>query len=500
MNKILFFIFFNLGATVCGAQIYFNNVYDDSTYFGETTTNILLGDSGEFLLPSVYVINIEEPEQQFCGFTMRTLDAEGIENDRTPITEVENSFLYPNLSEAMIRTSDGSYVQASGYIDGYIFKLYTDFSIQWELSIDSVNNFYRPLELANGNFFVCGYNYDTNHINMFWISPEGVVLNQNYVNPYPQGNFYNILRAEELANGDLLLSGFYVAGFDGNQMILRLDETGNVIWKKKFDYDYNDWGTYAVVETNTTTTAVFGHIDYVLNPDDIWHDNFHGRLGTMQVDLLTGDTSDVILYEPELAGYWITDFTKTPDNGYAILGYAVSQEHTIFYSFITKLDENRQFQWHNTYLHELEEIDSTQFSYAWDFEVTADSGFVVAGHWDDLEMLGKQMPWVFKTDACGDLVWSNCGMTDVTDEIRDANKLTFNIYPNPSNTILNITSDREFESITVRNLVGQVVHQVQLNNHTLQSQVDLSTIASGVYLVEVIFGQGVVAAQRLVVE
>ncbi|MFN6380484.1 MAG: hypothetical protein ACK4WD_14485 [Flavobacteriales bacterium] len=269
MNRFIFFIFLNLGTTTCGAQIYFNNVYDDTTYFGETTTNILLGENGEFLLPSAYVINIAEPEQQFCGFTMRNLDPEGNEYNRTPITEVENSFLYPNLSEAMIQTSDGGYLQASGYNYGYLFKLNSDFSIQWEITVDSVSNFYRPLELANGNFFVCGYTYATNHINMFWISPEGEVLNHTYANPYPQGNFYNILRAEELANGDLLLSGFYVAGFDGNQMILRLDATGNVIWKEKFDYDYNDWGSLSIVESESTATMAFGHIDYVLNPNDI---------------------------------------------------------------------------------------------------------------------------------------------------------------------------------------------------------------------------------------
>jgi hypothetical protein len=111
----------------------------------------------------------------------------------------------------------------------------------------------------------------------------------------------------------------------------------------------------------------------------------------------------------------------------------------------------------------------------------------------------KTKPVFFKTDACGDLVWSNCGGVQVG-EFNDSQIKRFNIYPNPSNTILNITSDHEFESITLRNLVGQVVHHVQLNNHTLQTQVELSALASGVYLVEVCFGQGVVAAQRLVVE
>jgi hypothetical protein len=497
MKRLFFFILINLGATICGAQVYFNNVYNDTTHSTESCSNIVLLDDGSFIVPSTYLPSQGEFQ---VGFNLRHINHEGVELSQDNIVLPQDFVIYANHSESFITTSDGGYLQATAKGGAYVIKLNNDLSVQWEILFDSLSSFYRPLELANGNFFVCGYTYDTNHINMFWISPDGVVLDHTYANPYPQGEFYNILKAEELSNGDLLLSGFYVAGFDGNQMLLRLDASGNVLWKKKFNYEYHDWGAYTLVETETTATAVFGHIDYVLNPNDIWHDSFYGRLGTMQVDLLTGDTSNVILYEPEMMHYWITDFTKTPDNGYAVLGYAVSQEQTIFYSFITKLDENRQFQWHNTYLHEPEELDSTQFAYAWDFEVTADSGFVVAGHWDDMERMSKQMPWVFKTDACGDLVWNNCGMTNVAENNIGTNKKTINIYPNPANALLNITSDYAFESITLRNLVGQVVHQVQLNNHTLQSQLDLSALASGVYLVEVHFGNGVVAAQRLVIE
>jgi hypothetical protein len=63
----------------------------------------------------------------------------------------------------------------------------------------------------------------------------------------------------------------------------------------------------------------------------------------------------------------------------------------------------------------------------------------------------KNKPIFFKTEACGDLVWSNCGGVHVA-EFNDSQIKRFNIYP--SNTILNITSDSAFESITLRNLVG----------------------------------------------
>lgn len=497
MRIIALIYFLNLCFATCKAQVYFNKVYDDTSHSGETATNVLLLDDGSLFIPSVFI-----PSQGdfSAGYGFRKIDISGQEIFQTEIISPQSGIIYSGTSESIIETNDGGYLQATALNHGTVIKITSNLELDWILTFDSLNSFYRPLELANGNFFVCGYTYETNHINLFWISPEGEVLYHTFANPYPQGNFYNILRAEELANGDLLLCGFDVVGWDSNQLLIRIDSFGDLVWKRKLSYDFQDWTPYTIIDSDTMATAVFGHIDYVLNPDDIARENFHGRLGTMQVDLDTGDTSDVILCEPEMMYYWLTDFTKTPDNGYAALGWASQPNQGINYSFILKLDENRQQEWYKTYLHEPFNEDSTQIAQAWDFEVTADSGFVVAGHWDDLEMLGKQMPWVFKTDACGDLVWSNCGMSDVAEELRNSKQQTFNIYPNPSNTVLNITSDHEFESITLRNPVRQVVHHVQLNNRTLQSQVDLSALARGVYLVEVCFGQAVVVAQRLVVE
>jgi hypothetical protein len=76
MNKLLFFIFFYLGATACGAQIYFNNVYDDTTHLSESSSNIVLLDDGTFLVPSAF-----QPSQgEFqVGYGLRRISAVGVE-------------------------------------------------------------------------------------------------------------------------------------------------------------------------------------------------------------------------------------------------------------------------------------------------------------------------------------------------------------------------------------------------------------------------------------
>lgn len=495
MNKILLIIIFNLGAAFCSAQVYFNQAYNDTNFLSESSTNILILGDQSFLLPGVYTPNQEELA---VGFGIRSINELGEVVEFNSIVSPQNFVIYPNLSDAFIHTSDGGYLQSTAKGGGYLLKLNSDLTIHWELTVDSITTFYRAVELTNGNIFVCGFTYATNHINLFWISPDGAVLNHGYADPYPLGDFYQIGRIIELSNGDLLFNGGWTTGFSNNQMMFRTDSAGVIEWQKQWNYDYQDWIQYPVIESPSTATSVFGHIDTVLNPGDIARDNFRGRLGTMEVDLMTGDTSNVILYEPELAWYWLTDFTKTPDNGYAALGYAVSLEHTVIYSFITKLNENRQFEWHKKYLHESEELDSTQFAFASDFEVTADSGFVVAGHWDDIEMLGKQMPWVFKVDRCGDLVWSNCGADNVSH--AELGLTSLHVWPNPASNMVNMTSKQEFESITIRDITGRIVYTSAMNNHVLQFQIDVSMLQNGLYLLEVDFGNRVVAVQRLVVE
>ncbi|MEO8516024.1 MAG: T9SS type A sorting domain-containing protein [Flavobacterium sp.] len=59
----------------------------------------------------------------------------------------------------------------------------------------------------------------------------------------------------------------------------------------------------------------------------------------------------------------------------------------------------------------------------------------------------------------------------------------FSAYPNPVKDILNLSYTKEISSVSVYNLLGQVVMTKTIN--ATQSKVDLSTLASGTYLVKV---------------
>ncbi|SDW04651.1 T9SS type A sorting domain-containing protein [Aequorivita viscosa] len=71
--------------------------------------------------------------------------------------------------------------------------------------------------------------------------------------------------------------------------------------------------------------------------------------------------------------------------------------------------------------------------------------------------------------------------------ISDLTSVNFNYYPNPVDEVFTIQSKTAIESISVYNLMGQVVLKPSAISH---GEIDLSTLNSGIYLVKVTFDGG----------
>ncbi len=79
--------------------------------------------------------------------------------------------------------------------------------------------------------------------------------------------------------------------------------------------------------------------------------------------------------------------------------------------------------------------------------------------------------------------------TATIDEVKESNKLDFNVYPNPSKGLFNIqmNSNALSSKITVMNLLGEVIltkNLVQTSNGNFESQIDLSNYPNGIYLID----------------
>lgn len=69
---------------------------------------------------------------------------------------------------------------------------------------------------------------------------------------------------------------------------------------------------------------------------------------------------------------------------------------------------------------------------------------------------------------------------------EDFENITFKYYPNPVNTILNLVSSENISFVEVYNLLGQKVLDKNVNE--IQTQIDLSPLSKGTYIVKVSIG------------
>ncbi|MDY0054638.1 MAG: T9SS type A sorting domain-containing protein, partial [Bacteroidales bacterium] len=89
--------------------------------------------------------------------------------------------------------------------------------------------------------------------------------------------------------------------------------------------------------------------------------------------------------------------------------------------------------------------------------------------------------------------YSNGGNDCITplmgvESIIEDNSIT--IYPNPSNSEVNISSENIINSIEIFNSLGQRVYQSVVNSNT--KTIDISSFVNGVYILGVITDNGVI--------
>ncbi|MAP81055.1 MAG: hypothetical protein CL526_08195 [Aequorivita sp.] len=79
--------------------------------------------------------------------------------------------------------------------------------------------------------------------------------------------------------------------------------------------------------------------------------------------------------------------------------------------------------------------------------------------------------------------------------VHDIAPVVFNSFPNPVNDVLNIQSQETIASVTVYNLLGQIVLNV---NTVSNGKIDFTTLNSGIYLVEATFENGYTGTIKVV--
>jgi hypothetical protein len=80
-------------------------------------------------------------------------------------------------------------------------------------------------------------------------------------------------------------------------------------------------------------------------------------------------------------------------------------------------------------------------------------------------------------------------------------KINLNIYPVPvRDNSFTIKSDRDISSVKVTNIIGQDIYRIQFNSPQQIIKVSLENTKRGMYIVTVIFSDGIRVVKKIMVE
>ena len=82
--------------------------------------------------------------------------------------------------------------------------------------------------------------------------------------------------------------------------------------------------------------------------------------------------------------------------------------------------------------------------------------------------------------------------------VLENEETSFEVYPNPANETIQVNSEKPFERVNIYDLNGKM-HFSQMTNSSIQQNLNISELASGVYIIELEEGNHS-SRQRIVVE
>ncbi len=197
---------------------------------------------------------------------------------------------------------------------------------------------------------------------------------------------------KQTADGGYIVAGLTkIINGEYDIWLLKLDALGNVMWNKVIGGAAPDYGL------NVTTTADGGYILTGFMIGLGW--------GGADVALIKTDGNGNIQWYKIYGGAgddWGDYVTQTSDGGYLVTGYTASYGAGGPDVYMLKTDANGNLQWTKTY--GTPGDDSQPWgNYAAN---TPDGGYVISSHTNGAGS-GNFDFWLFRTDALGNIIWSN---------------------------------------------------------------------------------------------
>lgn len=443
---------------------------------------------------------------------------------------------------------------SKGSHDYWIVKLNKAGKIEWDKTFggNEIENCSKIIQTRDKGYLLGGYSYsdisgdkteNSKGDADYWIvkvNSEGVKLWDKTIGGYDSDRLEDMI---ELPNGDIILAGSSYSGISGNKSeesrgkvdfwIVKINESGNIIWDKTIGGPKNDFAEDVVITLNNEI-LVGGNSDSYIGGEKSHKNKGEYDIWVVKLNAFGGFISDITIGGSK--GDFLENILLLPNGEYLLCGDSWSNisgdksENSKGYVdyWIVKLNSRNKVIFDKT-------IGGSRSDYLSDAIETENHNLVLGGHsyssigGDKSEdSKGYYDYWIVKVNTEGEILWDKtvggssydylrsieqlqgdsyalCGHSfsgigyDKTQKSRggydfwvvalkeenspavsglhEGNNVSFRVYPNPANNVLNIQSDIK-QVFTLTDKAGRIYKKQEIFQ---SGTIDVSKIPSGIY-------------------
>jgi hypothetical protein len=355
------------------------------------------------------------------------------------------------------QTSDGGFIVAgrtasfgAGGYDLLLLKLDSSGNITWKRTFGGNGGDYDPLiqQTSDGGFIVGGgtesFGAGGRDLLLLKLDSSGSIV---WKKTFGGSGDEEVSAVQQTSDGGFIVAGntnsFGAGGYYyGDVLLLRLDSSGNAVWKKTFGGSSQE-SVWSVQQTSDggfivpASTESFG-------------------VGSWDTLTLKLDSSGNIVWKKTFGGgggyAWGYSGYQTADGGFIVAGMTTAFGAGGEDILLLKLDSSGNVVWKKTFGGSGEEIAGTR----WSVQQTSDGGFIVAGGTASFGA-GSRDLLILKLDASGNipgcLVLQNIsGGTETNPSLSESSSFTLSTST-PSADVANVSGGTETNpAITVTSI------------------------------------------------
>ena len=415
---------------------------------------------------------------------------------------------------SVMQTTDGGYIiggasnsgisgdkteDSRGELDYWILKLDSNGDIQWQKTYGG-NRSDEPVsavETDDGGYLVTGRSSSAesgdrtvsrNGLPDAWVlklDATGAIVWQKSYGSTDYNFACNVYGVAKTLDGGFILSSDLIIFQSQNNpyWILKIDASGNQVWDKTIR------GNNLDLKPKISTTTDGGYIVAGISDSDAVEDKTENAInGSFDYWILKLDETGTIIWQNTIGGSnseSLGTISQSADGGYLVSGNSSSNisgdktENSLGHSdfWFVKLNNVGIIEWQNT-------IGGDEYEFGGGSIQTTDGDFIIFGS-SDSNISGDKTEnsrggydyWIVKHNSTLGIE-ENSFASDIT------------IYPNPVKNILQINSqDQVINQVNIYNVTGSRIMHLDLDS--VSPNVDVSSLASAVYFVQLYSGNNV---------